>query len=85
MLDDDLLINCCAGTGYLGSIDLVLFLSPAGWLSAAVENTCDLEQGIVVFLSINLVNTPPNVSIPNDNGVTSSNNTSLTSPVNTPP
>jgi hypothetical protein len=31
------------------------------------------------------VNTPPNVSIPNDNGVTSSNNTSLTSPVNTPP
>ena len=35
--------------------------------------------------SINLVNTPPIVSIPNDNGVTSNNTTSFTSPVITPP
>jgi len=40
---------------------------------------------MVVLASINLVITPPIVSIPNDNGVTSSNNTSFTSPVNTPP
>ena len=31
------------------------------------------------------MNTPPYVSIPNDNGVTSSNTKSLTSPDNTPP
>src|SRR5699024_7800615 len=59
--------------------------STAGWLSAAVENTCDLDVGIVVLRSINLVNTPPIVSIPNDNGVTSSNTTSVTSPEITPP
>ena len=53
--------------------------------SAAVENTCDFLVGIVVFLSINFVNTPPYVSIPNDNGVTSSNTKSFTSPDNTPP
>ena len=41
--------------------------------------------GIVVFFSISLVITPPRVSIPSDNGVTSSNNTSLTSPPSTPP
>ena len=40
---------------------------------------------MVVFDSINLVITPPIVSIPNDKGVTSNNNTSLTSPVSTPP
>ena len=34
---------------------------------------------------INTVITPPIVSIPNDNGVTSSNNTSFTSPEITPP
>ena len=60
-------------------------IDTAGWLSAAVENTCDFLTGTVVFLSIILVNTPPIVSIPNDNGVTSNNNTSLTSPINTPP
>ena len=38
-----------------------------------------------MFLSINFVNTPPYVSIPNDNGVTSSNTKSLTSPESTPP
>ena len=61
------------------------WISTAGWLSAAVENTWDLEVGIVVFLGINTVITPPNVSIPSDNGVTSSKTISLTSPVNTPP
>ena len=60
-------------------------MSTDGWLSAAVENTWDLEVGIVVLRSIIRVNTPPIVSIPRDNGVTSSNNTSLTSPTNTPP
>ena len=34
--------------------------------------------------SINLVNTPPSVSIPSDSGVTSSSKTSLTSPLSTP-
>ena len=55
------------------------------WPSAAVEKICDFFVGIVVFLSINFVNTPPYVSIPNDSGVTSSNTRSLTSPERTPP
>jgi hypothetical protein len=38
-----------------------------------------------VFLWINFVNTPPIVSIPRERGVTSSNKTSLTSPVRTAP
>ena len=62
-----------------------MWISTAGWLSAAVENIWLLLVGIVVFLSIRTVLTPPNVSIPKDNGVTSSNTISLTSPVNTPP
>lgn len=41
--------------------------------------------GIVVFLGISFVKTPPSVSIPRDSGVTSNNNTSLTSPARTPP
>ena len=57
----------------------------ADWLSSAVENVWLLFVGIVVFLSISFVNTPPNVSIPRDSGVTSSNKTSLTSPDKTPP
>ena len=59
--------------------------STAGWLSAAVEKTCDLLVGMVVLRSINLVKTPPMVSIPNDNGVTSKRTMSLTSPEITPP
>jgi len=35
---------------------------------------CDFLVGIVVFLGIKTVITPPAVSIPNDNGVTSINN-----------
>ena len=54
-------------------------------MSAAVENTWDFWVGIVVFESINFVKTPPIVSIPKDNGVTSNSNTSFTSPVSTPP
>ena len=43
--------------------------------------TLPLEVGIVVFLSINGSLTPPNVSIPNVSGVTSSRTMSLlTSP-----
>ncbi len=53
--------------------------------SAAVENTWLFFVGMVVFLLISFVKTPPNVSIPKDNGVTSSNNTSVTSPAKTPP
>ena len=60
------------------------WISTDVWPSAAVENTWLFLAGIVVFLSINGVATPPKVSIPNVNGVTSNNNTSLTSPVNTP-
>ena len=40
--------------------------------------------GIVVFFLISLVETDPRVSIPKLRGVTSSNNTSLTSPCMTP-
>jgi hypothetical protein len=32
---------------------------------SAVENTCDFENGIVVFLGTKGVETPPRVSIPN--------------------
>lgn len=39
----------------------------------------------MVFLGIIFVKTPPKVSIPKDNGVTSKSNTSFTSPFNTPP
>ena len=56
----------------------------AVWLSSAVENTCCALVGMVVFLSISLVITPPMVSIPRDSGVTSNSSTSLTSPPSTP-
>mmetsp|Transcript_46709 Transcript_46709/g.113826 ORF Transcript_46709/g.113826 Transcript_46709/m.113826 type:complete len:230 (-) Transcript_46709:805-1494(-) len=56
-----------------------------GWLSAAVENVCCFLVGMVVFRGMSFVMIPPNVSIPNDNGVTSSNRISLTSPFKTPP
>src|SRR6266851_2229820 len=54
------------------------------WLSAAVENTCDREVGMVVLRSITLVATPPSVSTPSDSGVTSRRRMSLTSPLSTP-
>ena len=59
--------------------------STAGWLSAAVENTCFLLVGIVVFFGIKTVIIPPKVSSPSESGVTSSNTISFTSPVKTPP
>ena len=52
--------------------------STAGWLSAAVEKVSDLREGMVVFLSIIVVVTPPRVSIPRVRGVTSRSNTSVT-------
>ena len=74
-----------------GLLSWAISLSPwkteivtADWLSSAVEKTWLFFEGIVVFLSIKRVKTPPNVSIPNDKGVTSRRRTSLTSPVNTP-
>ena len=39
---------------------------------------------MVVFRSISAVRTPPSVSIPTDNGVTSRSRTSFTSPCSTP-
>ena len=57
----------------------------ADWLSSAVENTCCALVGMVVFFWMSLVITPPSVSMPSDNGVTSSSSTSLTSPFSTPP
>jgi len=56
----------------------------AVWLSAAVEKICRFVTGIVVLRSISFVEMPPSVSMPSDNGVTSSSNTSLTSPDSTP-
>lgn len=41
-------------------------------------NICDFLAGIVEFLGIRTVITPPAVSIPRDNGVTSNNNMSCT-------
>ena len=41
--------------------------------------------GMVVFLVMSLVITPPRVSMPNDRGVTSSSSTSVTSPARTAP
>ncbi len=55
------------------------------WLSEAVENTSDFLVGIVVLASISFVNTPCNVSIPKDKGITSKRITSFTSPVKIPP
>ena len=57
----------------------------ACWLSSAVEKVWLFFVGMVVFRSINRVNTPPSVSMPSDKGVTSSSRTSFTSPFNTPP
>ena len=88
---------CAGGISFKWNFPIVLLsfaigLSPCntcnstdGWLSAAVENTCDFCVGIVVFASIKRVITPPIVSIPNESGVTSNKRTSFTSPVNTPP
>ena len=55
------------------------------WLSSAVEKIWLFFVGIVVFLSIKRVKTPPNVSIPKERGVTSRSKTSFTSPWRTPP
>ena len=57
------------------------FIVTAVWLSAAVVKILFFEVGIVVFLSISGSLTPPNVSIPSVNGVTSSRTMSfVTSP-----
>ena len=47
------------------------WISTAVWLSAAVEKIWLFFVGIVVFLSISLVATPPIVSMDKDSGVTS--------------
>mmetsp|Transcript_12981 Transcript_12981/g.23786 ORF Transcript_12981/g.23786 Transcript_12981/m.23786 type:complete len:401 (+) Transcript_12981:247-1449(+) len=56
-----------------------------GWLSTAVEKVCCFLVGMVVFLLIRRVKTPPRVSMPRDKGVTSRRRMSLTSPFRTPP
>ncbi|KAF3837735.1 hypothetical protein F7725_009503 [Dissostichus mawsoni] len=53
--------------------------------AAASVSTWLFLVGIVVFLLMSLVKTPPRVSIPRDSGVTSSSSTSVTSPAKTPP
>ena len=65
-------------------IDKVLLVGGSSRIPA-VQEAIKNVLGIVVLRSIIRVNTPPIVSIPRDNGVTSSNNTSFTSPTNTPP
>ena len=62
-------------------------ISTALWLSSAVEKIWLFFVGIVVFLSIRRVATPPIVSIDSDNGVTSRRSTSPApaSPANLPP
>ena len=63
-----------------------MLMSTALWLSAAVEKICDFFVGIVVFLSMIFVHTPPIVSRPSESGVTSRRRRpSLTSPPSTPP
>ncbi len=54
-------------------------------ISAAVLNILFCFVGIVVFLSMILVNTPPSVSTPRLKGVTSSSTISSISPANTAP
>ena len=63
------------------------WMSTAVWLSAAVEKIWLFLVGMVVFLSISLVATPPIVSIERDSGVTSSSKMSPApaSPANLPP
>ena len=63
------------------------WISTAVWLSAAVENTWLFFVGIVVFLSISLVATPPIVSMERESGVTSRRRMSPApaSPANLPP
>ena len=55
------------------------------WLSAAVEKIWLFLVGMVVFLSMITVFTPPMVSIPSERGVTSRRSKPLTSPPSTPP
>ena len=61
-----------------------IWISTFVWLSTAVENISDFLTGIVVFRAIIFVITPPKVSTPNDNGVTSNNKISLISPARIP-
>src|SRR5271167_446433 len=60
------------------------WISTDGWLSSAVVKISDRLVGMVVFRSIRRCMTCPLVSMPSDSGVTSSNRTSLTSPLRTP-
>lgn len=53
--------------------------------SAAVEYTWVFLIGMVVFLSMILLNTPPRVSIPRDKGATSTKTMSFMSPLRTAP
>jgi hypothetical protein len=61
------------------------WISTCGWLSLAVEYVFDFFVGTVVLASITTSYTPPIVSIPSESGVTSSNSTSFTVPLSTPP
>ena len=64
-----------------------MWISTAVWLSAAVEKICEAVVGIVVFLLIRGVATPPRVSMLSVSGVTSRRRTSPApaSPASLPP
>mmetsp|Transcript_127862 Transcript_127862/g.398208 ORF Transcript_127862/g.398208 Transcript_127862/m.398208 type:complete len:319 (+) Transcript_127862:328-1284(+) len=59
-------------------------ISTEGWESVAVEKTSVFFVGIVVFLEMRTVETPPRVSTPKERGETSRSTMSLTSPARTP-
>lgn len=51
-------------------------MSTPGWLSKCVLKVCVCLLGMVEFLLMRTVMTPPKVSIPRDKGVTSSSSSS---------
>lgn len=57
---------------------VLTWMSTPGWLSEYVVKTCCCLVGMVVFLLIRAVITPPAVSIPRDNGATSRSRRSWT-------
>ena len=71
-------------SGAIGRSPCSTWISTWVWLSEAVEKVSLLRVGIVVFLSMRVVITPPSVSMPSESGVTSRRSRSLTSPERTP-